>query len=234
MFNLIQTVENMRIAKSLSKGLLSYTQANCQVTLTDRGYRIYRPPNKSQSADGNTMWGGLKIQPYAIENKDVLIQGHTYIVMFHVEGISDNAPSSIGWSNNMGWSGGGLNPAPSNVSYLYTPANFNGQMDCYYKFTCNDSIWKTCTSSYSSFVAGTSYQSYKDFMYGFGYVTSTGTHGTDVYITNIRMYDITNNLTNVDITKNGIITGVMNENKDYTKASIGKYDEIYSKEFYEL
>lgn len=45
--------------KTFIAPLASYTQANCQVTLTDTGYRIYRLPNKTTSNDGNTMWGGF-------------------------------------------------------------------------------------------------------------------------------------------------------------------------------
>jgi hypothetical protein len=41
---------NQAIAqKTFSNGLFSYTQGNCQVTLTDRGYRIYRSPNASDN-----------------------------------------------------------------------------------------------------------------------------------------------------------------------------------------
>lgn len=234
MENLLQAIENARARKTFASGLGSYTQANCQVTLTDNGLRIYRPPNLiHDSSTMHNMWGGMKLVPYNIANKDVLIQGHTYIVKFHVRGQSTNAATTVGFTNNMGWSGGGLVPAPSNVSYQYTPANFNGEMDCFYKFTCNDSIWKTCTTSYSSFVAGTSYQSYRDFQFGFNY-NNTGALGTDLYITNIRMYDLTNGGQNISVLKNGIIKSIMNENSDYKTAKFSKDGDIISNEFYEL
>jgi hypothetical protein len=42
-------------------GLDKYIQTNCQCTLTDDGYRIYRPANQNNESSGgsNNMWGGL-------------------------------------------------------------------------------------------------------------------------------------------------------------------------------
>lgn len=190
-------------SKTWTPGLKSYTQSNCQVTLTDNGYRIYRPPNLTVSANGNTMWGGLKLvnssgselheYDSAVDNFFNLVKGHTYIIRFHVSGKSSNSPSGgqWGWTNQMGWGGHGLAPTPSNVSSHIIGANFNGEDECFYKFTINDDIVKTCTSSYSYATEGKQYLSYNHFGFGFGY-TDTGTMGTDIYITNLRMYDITN------------------------------------------
>jgi hypothetical protein len=61
-------------------------------------------------------------------------------------------------------------------------------------------------------VAGNTYLSYAGFKFGFPY-ESTGEMGTDLYITNIRMYDITDN-PNFDITKEGIIKGQLIEGPD--------------------
>lgn len=204
MKNLLWKINQQLLKKEFANGLASFVQANCQVSLTDNGYRIYRPYNKNPTSDGNTMWGGLKLQPYSQENRDILETGHTYIFKMHIHGVSNNAVSSIGWSNNMGWGGGGLNPSPSNVSYNAPGANFNGDFDYFYKFTVNDSVWKTCTSSYSSFVQGTSYLSYRDLMFGFGY-TDTGSSGTDLYLTNFRLYDITGDIGKTEITKKGAL-----------------------------
>lgn len=213
MDNLMKNVNYALVNKQYKDGLNAYTQSNCQVTLTDDGFHIYRPPNKTVSADGQTMWGGLRIRNSSVnslheynsntDNIFKLVKGHTYIIRFHVSGKSSNAAASIGWTNQMGWGGGGLLPSPTNVSYQYTPANFNGEMDCYYKWTQSDDFYKTCTSAYSSFVQGKQYMSYYDFMYGFGY-TDTGTLGTDVYITNIRMYDLIDG-TEIDISKIGLV-----------------------------
>ena len=216
--NILFDVETALLNKTFSNGLSSYTQTNCKVTLTNDGYRIYRAPNLTTSADGNTMWGGLRLQ-----NQGWLEKGHTYIILFNVKGQTSNAVTSIGWTNQMGWSGGGLDPKPSNVSYSMVGSNFNGEKLCYYKFTVNDDIYKVCTSSYSSFVAGTTYLSYNHFMFGFGY-SSTGTLGTDLYLTNFRMYDITN-LKNGKFNKTSVLEciSIIEGNSNF---SIGKCGEI--------
>lgn len=220
--------------KTWTDGLSSYTQSNCQCTLTDQGYRIYRPPNLTVSANGNTMWGGFVFKPFNAD-ANALVKGHTYIVAFEVKGKTSNAPSDgFGWHNNVGWDGGGLNPSPSNVVANNISANFNSDnwVTVSYKFTINDDIVKTCTSSYSSFVAGTQYISYRDFKFGFGY-TDTGTMGTDLYIRNLRMYDITTKPNNFKILKQGIITtDYFVENKG--NASLKVDGDFYANNIYEI
>ena len=231
MENLLYKAQQALLDKSFKDGLDAYTQSNCRVSLTEDGLRIYRPPNLTVANDGNTMWGGLRLSPYNQNNRDVLIKGHTYIIKFHVKGKSSNAVTSIGWTNNMGWGGGGLNPSPSNVKYVYPPASFNGEMDCFYQFTINDAVYKVCTSSYSSFVAGNTYLSYRHFMVGFGY-QSTLEMGTDMYITNLRMYDITNGLQTTHFNKNGIVdSNMIIENKS---GQLHRDGEIMSNQFYEF
>ena len=185
-------IESALLDKKFSDGLSNYTQANCQVTLTDNGFRIYRPPNLTVSANGNTMWGGLRIRNTS--NQLGLIDGHTYIVLFDINGQTTNNATSMGWNEQMGWGNGNVRPAPTNVEYDWVGSNFNGKKTCWYKCTISDGLYKTCTeaNTNTSFVVGTTYLSYADFMFGFGY-ESTGSLGTDLYITNIKMYDITNN-----------------------------------------
>lgn len=195
-------------SKQFVNGLSRYTQANCQVTLTDKGYRIYRPPNitySSSDSSTKTMWGGLLLQPFT-DDSNFLVQGHTYIMLFHVEGQSSNDATDKYWSNNAGWSGGsyGLSTSPTNVVSNTIGTNFQGEKDIYYKFTVADAIFKTCTTSYSSFTAGTSYNCYRDFKWGFAY-QSTGSLGTDLYITNFRMYDITTLNNDITFNKTGVI-----------------------------
>lgn len=182
-------------------GLSSYTQSNCSVSLTPSGYHIYRPPNKNPTDHGNTMWGGLKlvnssgssVHVYNASTDNIfgLVKGHRYRIMFHVKGQSSNSFANLGWTNQMGWGGGGLNPSPYGVSSSGISSNFNGEKDCFYDFTINDDIVKTCTTTYSYATQGNQYLSYNHFMVGFGY-SNTGTLGTDLYITNLRMYDLTN------------------------------------------
>lgn len=223
--NKFDKLNNALYDKQFKNGLASYTQTNCRVTLTDNGYRIYRPPNMNPTNNGNTMWGGLLIQPFSDDN-NFLVQGHTYILMFHVSGVSSNNATHHYWSNNAGWSGGsyGLGTSPTNVQYNDLGANFQGEKDIYYKFTVSDAIMKTCTKSYSTFVQGTSYNCYRDFKWGFEY-TDTGTLGTDLYITSFRCYDITSPDNVVKFLKPGIV-----EASNFVETSIasGSSTHIYS------
>lgn len=230
--NIFADINDKIAKKTITDTLSSYVQSSCSVNITDEGYHIYRPANLTYT-NNNVMWGGFRI--YNHDNVYKLQQGHTYIIKFHVKGKTSNAAATIGWSNNMGWGGGGLSPSPSNVSYNYPPANFQGEMECFYKFTINDTVYKTCTSAYSSFVAGNSYVSYRDFQCGWGY-QSTGALGTDIYITNVRMYDITSGAEKVDIKTTSIVDAsdfqesLTNENK----ARVYDGGTMYSNQIIEL
>ena len=221
--------------RNAANGVRLYSQTNCISSFEDNYIRIYRPPNIiHDSSTMHNMWGGLRLRNSSVGSIHVynsstdnifnLQKGHTYVMYFTVKGKSTNAATSIGWTNDMGWGGGGLLPTPSNVEYLYTPVNFNGEMDCFYKFTISDDIVKTCTNSYGNFVAGNKYMSYCDFMYGFGY-ENTGSLGTDVKVNNLRLYDITS-ASNSDITLSGIVNSLSFVEDDYTTAKIRRYGEI--------
>lgn len=204
--------------KSLNtNGVSGYTQGHCKVTLTDDGFRIYRTPNLTQANDGKVMYGGMKLQFLNLGHtrtvsytnsstgaaatyscSDFFQKGHRYRISFHVKGHTHNAPS-MGFTNNMGWGGGGLSPSPSNIISTEIGSNFGldssgnvvgAEKECFYEFTINDDVYKPCTSAYSSFTLGTMYPSYRDFQLQFEYGT-TGANGTDIYITNIVCEDIT-------------------------------------------
>lgn len=237
--NLLFKTECARIDKVWRDGLSSYTQSNCQVTLTDNGYRIYRPPNLTPAANGNTMWGGLRlnnqstggIHEYNIsqDNMWLLQPGHTYLIGFHITGKSSNA-TSFGFTNNMGWGGGGVSPNPTILVNDGIPTDFNGEKDCTCIFTISDTIAKACTSAYSSYTAGTTYLSYRDFTFGWGY-TSTGALGTDVYITNLHMYDITSLVTKFE--KKGVVKiGDLNERMNDCR--LIKNSELCASKFIEI
>lgn len=237
--NILFPAELSRTKLEFTNGLSRYTQTNCQVTLTEDGYHIYRPPNLTTSANGNTMWGGLKLVNQSTDtiaaydaNRDNwwhLQQNHTYIAAFHARGKSSNA-TTWGWANNMGWSGGGVNPSPTIIANEGIPANFNGEKDCFYIFKITDAISRPCTSAYSSYVAGTTYLSYRHLTFGWGYA-STGTLGTDLYLTNFRLYDITSNM--AQFTKQGQ-ANFYDIVEQMDKAQIRKNSELLSSEFIEL
>lgn len=228
--NLAYEVNMNIINKKMANPLASYTQSNCQVSLTDDGYRIYRPPNKTVSGDGNTMWGGFVMRFYT----PPFTKGHRYIINFEIKGKTSNG-RDISWSNNCGWGGGGLIPSPSDVVIhdITSGVTYTEWQPFSYAWTINDDIYKTCTSSYSSFVQGTVYPSYRDFKYGFGY-QDTGTLGSDLYIKNVRMYDLTT-ASQIDIKKTGVIeAGSFWETLSKQDAAFHHDGEITSNCFYEI
>lgn len=181
--------------------------SNASITLTDTGYRIYRSPNQTGtpgSGSGQTQnWIGLHIVN-GQNNRYGFVQGHSYMIAFDVKGVSDTAASDVSWSNQQGWGGGGLTPSPSSVvknNPVTSSFNTSEWQHFSYKWTINDSVYKTCTQSYSGFTEGNTYMSYNGFKFGWGY-TQTGSLGTDVYIKNLRMYDITNISNPLQIGKN--------------------------------
>lgn len=235
--NMMWYINNSIVDKIFANGLSSYTQTNCQVTLTDDGYRVYRPPNLiHDSSTMHNMWGGFKININNANHKDHVREnlqtGHKYIILYDVKGQTSKAQTSIGWTNLMGWNGGGLDPIPSNVQYKAIPANFESDewQTFFYKWDLTDDVYKVCTKSYSSFVEGNTYLSYADFQIGWTY-ENTGALGTDVYIKNIRMYDITDT-TKPKLMKIGIfdIDGIHEENN---KTKI-RQNEIEANSFIEI
>lgn len=243
--NLMWRPENARAAgKGLNSndGLSAYTQTNCQVTCNANGYNIYRPANLTVANNNNTMYGGLRIRNsinssahiYDMNTDNIfnLQKNHTYAWIFTIEGNTTNAPSFV-LTNNMGWGGGGLLPSPSNVKSKNISTNFNGKTEVFYKFTITDDVVKTCTTSYGSnpniFTQGNQYLSYMDFGWYWGY-DSTGT-GTNIYVSNIRLYDITN--IQQQLNKIGIanFTSFIEENYNNKILFDG---EFYGQEFIEM
>ena len=97
------------------------------------------------------------------------------------------------WSNNVGWEAPELSPDLTGVITNNAIGREFSSIDYVtyrYEFTVNDSLYKKCEKSYQNFVEGEYYLSYRDFFFGFTY-KSTGSQGTELYIRNIRMYDIT-------------------------------------------
>ncbi len=194
------------INKQWVSGLSKFTQANCQCTLTDDGYRIYRTPNIDYVNNSpKVMYGGFLISN--ANNILNLKDNHSYVLAFDIKGQSSNAASNTRWTNNYGWGGGGLIPTTTGtVMNNPVTANFYSPDDwCHFSmfFTISDGLYKVCTTSYSSYIQGETYLSYAQFAFGFTYM-STGELGTDLYIKNLSLLDVTND-TNINISKNGII-----------------------------
>ena len=188
----------------------------------------------TNAVENKVMYGGLRLRN--TDNRFGLMKGHTYVILFNITGKSTNAPAEVGWTNNHGWGGGGLMPNPSNIEANIPSANFNQStaFPFYYKWTIPDDIYKVCTTAYSSFVKGTTYLSYRDFIFSFGYA-DTGSLGTDLYISNFRLYDITNK-PDFSIEKDGIINAPILYRSDETVKIAKRYDiaHLIANNFYEI
>ena len=186
-------------------GVGAYQQTHLTVTLTDKGARIYSPPDwdgRSISGSGWDTWGGLCLSPMKTNN--CLITGHRYILLWHCIGQTSVALTDTTWTNQVGW-GQSPDAAPT-VHYRRVPgANFQGEMECCYEFTINDAVFKTTGDTvHSGFEANTTYLAYAAFKIGFGY-RETGPLGTDLYLSNFRMYDITGGAKQAEFTKSGLL-----------------------------
>ena len=189
--NLLFDIDSHIEMRVWKPGLSKFEQENCKCSLTNQGFRISRPSGLTVATNGYTMFGGLVLHPFELDS-NILQEGHTYVIMFDVRGYTSNVPVCY-WSNNIGWEAPELTPiltgAITNnaISKEFSSINY---VTYRYEFTVNDSIYKKCENIYQNFVEGEYYLSYRDFFFGFTY-KSTGSQGTELYIRNIRMYDVT-------------------------------------------
>ena len=234
MYNIFTPIEAARLNNSFTNGLSRYTQANMQVTLENGLYHVYSAPNLNTTDNGKTMWGGLRINNTGVTGTQLLTKGHTYIIKFHVSGKCSRSPEKFRWSYEMGWEGDtALAPNPTNVTSDFIPNPFNGSKDCFYKFTVSDDIYKTCSKSFSSYVAGNSYLSYSHFCFNYPY-GNTGELGVDLYLSDFRMYDLTKNNDKPTFLRNGVVQATIIQNPDYNKVSMFKDTDITCNDFYEI
>ena len=264
--NMFDQVNNQIKLKTFGNGLYFYVQSNCQISLTDDGYRIYSPPNfkyfrylyagnassgqltnifyggnaNSQVIDntfnlncgnsnntyqglplnifddtpnliypddGNPMWGGLRLRPFELDNF-YLFKNRKYKVSFKVKGKSSNDPGKIYFTNQMGWSGGayGLGSV-SAYDFNTLGTNFEGEKEIYACFNITDEVFKYCTTSYSNFVTGETYNCYLDLSWEFNY-TSTGELGTDLYLSDFKFIDITDDLDKTSVSEKGVVNTI--------------------------
>ena len=189
--NLLFDIDSHIEMRVWKPGLSKFEQENCKCSLTNQGFRIFRPSGLTVATNGYTMFGGLVLHPFELDS-NILQEGHTYVMMFDVRGYTSNVPVCY-WSNNIGWEAPELTPiltgaiTNSAIGKEFSSINY---VTYRYEFTVNDSLYKKCEKSYQNFVEGEYYLSYKDFFFGFTY-KSTGPQGTELYIRNIRMYDVT-------------------------------------------
>lgn len=211
-----------------------YNQTNCKCQYGGKpGFNFIRVANINDYASGGrTTYGGPRID----FNNKPLVKNHSYIIMFDYEGHFDT--SSFGytrWSYNDGWEGdNSLMPSPTQIlkTGIVDAANTETKKRFIYAFTINDDIKKVCKTSFSSYVAGNSYLSYRYFAWHYGYATSGTGQGTDAYLTNFKMYDITNYVNSGFFTKEGLVK--MFDFDDFlSESKIHKYGLISMNNFIE-
>ena len=185
--------------KQFVNGLTGYEQTHCKVTITDDGYRIYRTPNVNPSANGNVMWGGVKLQfPEGTFQK-----GRKYKLSVLVKGKTSNAIGVPYLTPQMGWTAGGLTSLNAS-SVINIPSNFNSDTYQYFEAVfdlINFEPCQTASKSESIFTQGKTYNCCRDLAWGFSY-TDTGSLGTDLYFKDFSLTDITD-LNNTKVNKKG-------------------------------
>lgn len=223
MKNILQPSQASLLRNSWGGGLQFYQQPNCQGSISNGKLRLYRPPNV-EYASWST-WGGLNLRPFDCE-PEALKQYHSYCLMFDVQGFTSYSNSDTYWTCQIGWGGGGLEPAPTTIaSNMWLEDGFSGERRLYWAFTINDPIYKVCTDNWDGgHVVGATYLSYRDFKWGFTY-QDTGSWGTDIGISNIRLYDITD-IPKSKILKNGILdTGAIITYADENNMQFQRFGE---------
>lgn len=222
--NHISTPENLLLKhdkainnKKDMDGVSYYNQTHCTCTFTDDGFRIVRTPDLVYPTAGNVMWGGLRLTiPQGTIKPD-----RKYKILFDYKGKSSQ-PFDMYFALTIGWStvGGlkGLWPKFVNVP----PSNYSNTSwktaELSFSFTY-DQIYQTATKTESICTAGTIYNCVNEFKIGYAY-NSTGALGTDMYIKNIRLFDITDG--DIGIQKYGIKASAINE-VGITKGLIAYY-----------
>ena len=176
--------------KEFSNGLAYYTQSHCQVTITEDGYRIYRTPNLIRSTAGNVMWGGMRL----CFPEGTFQKGRKYKFSALVKGKTSKAIGDPYLTPQMGWTAGGLTALYAS-SAKNIPANFDSDSYQYFEAIfdlTNFNTYQTATKTESIFTQGQVYNCCRDLAWGFGY-EDTGELGTDLYINELSLTDITDN-----------------------------------------
>lgn len=184
---------------AFGKNLTYATQTNGKTVIEDNHFKITRNPNITGTLNGNTggtqNWCGIIFRNY--DNILGFQQGHHYLVCINVKGYSDTAMNDISISNYCDWSASSLNPITTTDNIqTYNPvvAGYNSDtLDTVaLYFEINSPLYKVLTGkSYSTFVKGQSYLSFRDIKFGFTYTTTTSV-GTNLELDNLRLYDVTN------------------------------------------
>lgn len=232
--NCAVSIENNAIRIYRAPGILKTSSSNWG----GFGINLMELGNKStisyiSAEDGET---------YTYVKSDFLLPGRRYRIKFTASGFSNNLSLQCGIDYNWG--------SPNATPHLSTniveeksgiiPTNFGISEDgttavgdvkeCFYEFlvpAAEDSLYRAASENYAStFIKGKIYSVFKTFHFNFSYDDS-GEFGTDVYLSNFIMEDITNDVNSgtASIKSNGIVETRFNE-VNSNKCSISKANAI--------
>ena len=205
--NLISKIQTALENKTFGNGLDYCPQPNCINTLTNNGFRIYRPANLLYSEAGSTMWGGLVLTI----PEGTFIAGRKYKLKLQYKGKSTNGTQIFG-AYMVGWSGYGALGTFTGMTKIKTTDNittsgFNTESWHDIEITLEPTIANMYKAAVKTehvkddSITGKMYYLLNQFKIGFGYA-DTGALGTDMYLKNFRLYDITDESGEISIVDN--------------------------------
>lgn len=192
-YNVYDVVNQQMMGALPNTVLATYTQANCQVNYSiGKGMcNIYRPPNIGTGTHGNTMWGGMIVSPHEFISE--FKAGETYRLQFDYCGKTSNPLDTPYFSYSAGWNSmGGLRTPTSTTEITpVEPGDTNGYWKtATYLISVLEDPYIVATNTSGGLSVGTIYNCMNQLKIGFGYVGSTGSLGTDLNISNLRLVKV--------------------------------------------
>lgn len=168
-----------------------HTQSNCFVSLAETSwsankycYFIYRPANKTVAIDGNTMYGGVRINI----PESAKVEGRKYKLRFRYRGVTSAASANPYFGYLIGdGSYQGTTSHTLDTGLPAIPANTNTNTWKYFEDTY------TVTNRMQTGLDLNTYDTYRQFTIRWNY-EDTGSLGTRIFIDEIEIQDITNSV----------------------------------------
>ena len=195
--NLVAKINEAVTDKEFRDGLSYYSQAHCQVTLTNEGYRVYRTPDLTYPDVGNVMWGGMKL----CIPEGTFQDGRDYMMKLKYKGESSNGIKDIYFSYMVGWNSWGTLGSADVITSVDCPDDRFSSIDTNGEWreikinisATQDEMYKAAVNSghpSDTSITGQIYHKMKEFKIGHNY-ESTGPLGTELYYKDLRLFDVT-------------------------------------------
>lgn len=188
--NLIDYVQNdIRVNKNV--GMQPWSQCTCSIINNTEIY-YHRNPNVIVSTAGNVT---AIVSSLSIPN-GMIKTNRKYKVCWKARGISDGLMQAPYLAFSASWTTNGVGLVANNsVGDAGVPSNFNEtqyQERSAILDTTGWSPWQQAKNDYETIKTGDWFNCANKLAFTFNH-TNTGTNGTDVYLTDFRLYDITDN-----------------------------------------